>query len=42
MSINLLKSMISIVFKTNTVIRILAIELLNTILILFFNDKISP
>jgi hypothetical protein len=35
--------MFNIVFKNNTVIRILAIELfLNTILIHFFNDKISP
>jgi hypothetical protein len=33
--------MISIIFKNNTVIRILAIELLNTILLLIFSDKIS-
>jgi hypothetical protein len=33
--------MVSIIFNNNTVIRILAIELLNTIL-LFFNDKTSP
>jgi hypothetical protein len=34
--------MINIIFKNKTVIRILHIELLNTILILVFNDKISP
>jgi hypothetical protein len=36
------KSTISIIFKNNTIIRIIAIELLNTILLLVFNDKISP
>jgi hypothetical protein len=30
-----------IIFKSNTMIRILAIELSNTILILYLNDKIS-
>jgi hypothetical protein len=34
--------MFNIIFKNNTTIRILAIELLNTILLLSFNDKISP
>jgi hypothetical protein len=34
--------MINIILKNNTMIRILAIELLNTILLLVFNDKISP
>jgi hypothetical protein len=34
--------MINIIFKNNTMIIILAVELLNTILILYFNDKISP
>jgi hypothetical protein len=37
------KSTINIIFKINTMIRILAIELLNTILLLeFFNDNVSP
>jgi hypothetical protein len=36
------KSMINIILKNNTIIRILAIELLNTILLLVFIDKISP
>jgi hypothetical protein len=35
------KYMINIIFKNNTVIRILTIEFLNTMLILVFNDKIS-
>jgi hypothetical protein len=34
--------MISIIFKNKTMIRILGIELLNTILLLIFNGKISP
>jgi hypothetical protein len=35
--------MFNVIFKNNTMIRILAIELLNTILLLFFfNDKSSP
>lgn len=34
--------MVNINFKNNTMVRILAIELLNTFLILIFNDKISP
>jgi hypothetical protein len=34
--------MLNINFKNNTVIRILAIELLTTNLLLIFNDKISP
>jgi hypothetical protein len=34
--------MINIIFKNNPVNRILAIEFLNTILLLVFNDKISP
>jgi hypothetical protein len=34
--------MINIILKNNTMIRILATELLNTILLLVFNDKISP
>jgi hypothetical protein len=34
--------MISIIFKNGTMIRILAIELLNALLLLVFNDKISP
>jgi hypothetical protein len=34
--------MVNVIFKTNTMIRILGIELLNTILFYFFNDRISP
>jgi hypothetical protein len=37
-----LKSIIDIVFKNNTIIKMLATELLNTILLLVFYDKISP
>jgi hypothetical protein len=33
--------MINIIFKNNTMIRILVIKLLNIILLLVFNDKIS-
>jgi hypothetical protein len=36
------KSMTNIIFQNNTVIRIFAIELLNTTLLFVFNDKISP
>jgi hypothetical protein len=34
--------MINIIFKNNTMIRMLAIKVLNTILIFVFNDKIFP
>jgi hypothetical protein len=34
--------MINIIFKNDTKIRILAIEHLNTLLLLVINDKISP
>jgi hypothetical protein len=34
--------MINIIFKNIMMIRILVIELLNTILLLVFHDKISP
>jgi hypothetical protein len=34
--------MINHIFKNKTTIKIVAIELLNTIVILIFNDKISP
>jgi hypothetical protein len=34
--------MINNIFKNNTMIIILSIKLLNTILLLLFNDKISP
>jgi hypothetical protein len=32
----------NIIFKNNTVIRILSIELLNMIVLHIFNDKMSP
>jgi hypothetical protein len=34
--------MINIIFKNNTMIRILAVEILNTFNSRFFNDKIYP
>jgi hypothetical protein len=34
--------MINIIFKNNTLIKILSIELLNINSLLVFNDKISP
>jgi hypothetical protein len=34
--------MINIIFKNNAMIRILAIEILNTNFLLVFNTKISP
>jgi hypothetical protein len=34
--------MVNIIFKNNTMIKILAIELLNTTLLPVFNDKVSP
>jgi hypothetical protein len=34
--------MINVIFKNNTMIRILANKLLNTVLLLVFIDKISP
>jgi hypothetical protein len=34
--------MINIIFKNNTRIRILATEVINTILLLVYNTKISP
>jgi hypothetical protein len=37
------KSMIDVIFKNITMVRILATELLNTIfIVVFLNDKISP
>jgi hypothetical protein len=36
------KSVIKIILKNNTLIRILAIELLNRTLLLVFSDKVSP
>jgi hypothetical protein len=36
------KSVIRIIFKNNTMIRILAIELLKTAYYSFFNNKIHP
>jgi hypothetical protein len=34
--------MTNIIFKNNTMIKILAIEILSTVLLLDFNGKISP
>jgi hypothetical protein len=36
------KSVINIIFKNIIMIKILAVELLNTIILLVSNDKISP